>query len=132
MQDAEEYYRRTLSAKYLPVNPDSKTPNVDKAIRLTGLIVNRMRAWESPKNSQKSLRELFNEETDFFDYPDVDEDFRKSAELDNESWYYNEPYTPKWFLLTLEIDSELRVVFQNRNESVLQNPTPNPKLRNQA
>lgn len=128
MQDAEEYYRRTLSAKYLPINPDSKTPNVDKAIRLTGLIVDRMRAWESCEITQedtKSLREVFNEETQFFDEPDSDREFRKAVELDDRSWYYNEPHKPKWYFLTLEIDSELRAVFHNRNESILQNRDAN-------
>lgn len=127
MQNSEEYYRRTLSAKYLPINPDSKTPIIDKAIRLTGLVVDRMRAWESHKLTQKnfkSVREVFNEETQFFDEPDRSKEFRKSPELYAES-IYGEPHKPKWYFLTLEMDSELRAVFHNRNESVLQNRDAN-------
>lgn len=125
MQDAEEYYRRTLSAKNLPINPESKTPSVDKAIRLTGLITDRMRVWESPLNSCKSLRELFKQETDFFDDPDANKDFAKKTKSELDDLYFGEPYKPNWFRLTLEIDVELRAVFHNRNESILQNRDAN-------
>lgn len=129
-ENAEAYYRRAFAAINRPIDPASTTPALNKAIWLTGLIVDRMKAWEEYELAEYkegkgvnvvSLRAVFNEKDNFFDDSTPCEEHRKRmASGKKVSWQDEQSSNPNWYLLTLKIEAELRGMFHNRNESVLQ------------
>ncbi|MVM34098.1 hypothetical protein GO755_28960 [Spirosoma sp. HMF4905] len=120
MAKSINYYDRAQLAKRRILHPDSKTFNLDKVIQLTGLIIERRLEWDIECHTDDittSLKEVFNVETTFFNlsYP-------PEMEQNGDDEYYSFDFDlQEWYILMLNLDKELREMFQSKNESILQN-----------